>query len=190
MLARASSQSKAIAETLEDPREVSTLAGRIDLDELYVASYQRLVVQLFGICGAMTDAEDAVQEAFVAAIRKEREIARVANPEAWLRTVAINRVRGGWRHAKVVRKYAAAVPGPQAPVECGPEHVALVEALGELPSEQRTVVVLHHLADLGTGDIAVELGIPEGTVKSRLARARSRLATLLNEIEEEGELHA
>lgn len=162
------------------------MAGRVDLDELYAASYQRLVVQLFAICGEMTDAEDAVQEAFVAAIRRPRDLARVANPEAWLRTVAVNRVRGGWRHAKVVRRYLTVVPGPQAPVECGPEHVALVTALAELPLDQRTVVVLHHLADLGTGDIARELGIPEGTVKSRLARARSRLASLLNE---EGELH-
>lgn len=164
------------------------MAGRVDLDELYAASYQRLVVQLFAICGEMTDAEDAVQEAFVAAIRQQRRLARVANPEAWLRTVAINTLRGGWRHAKVVRKYQAAVPGPQAPVECGPEHVALVSALATLGHEQRVLVVLHHLADLGTADIARELGIPEGTVKSRLARARSRLAVLLDD-QPEGELH-
>ena len=165
--------------------EVSALAGTVDLDELYAASYPRLVVQLFAFCGEMTDAEDAVQEAFVTAIRRPRELATVHHPEAWLRTVAMNRVRGGWRHAAVVRKYQAAVPGPQDPVEIGPEHVALVAALGTLDEDQRKVVVLHHLADLGTGDIAVELGIPEGTVKSRLARARARLAELLGEGEEE-----
>ncbi len=160
------------------------VAGRVDLDELYAASYQRLVVQVFAFCGEMTDAEDAVQEAFVTAIRKRRELSRVLNPEAWLRTVALNRVRGGWRHAAVVRKYQAAVPGPQAPVQVGPEHVALVEALRELDEDQRKVVVLHHLSDMSTDDIAVELGIPEGTVKSRLSRARARLADLLGEEEE------
>jgi RNA polymerase sigma-70 factor (sigma-E family) len=163
------------------------LAGPVDLDELYAASYQRLVVQVFAFCGEMTDAEDAVQEAFVTAIRRQRELAKVHNPEAWLRTVAMNRVRGGWRHAAVVRKYQAAVPGPQAAVEVGPEHVALVTALSTLDKDQRKIVVLHHLADLGTGDIARELGIPEGTVKSRLARARARLAALLGE--GEGERH-
>jgi RNA polymerase sigma-70 factor (ECF subfamily) len=161
------------------------LAGSVDLDELYAASYQRLVVQVFAFCGVMTDAEDAVQEAFVAAIRRQRELTRVHNPEAWLRTVAMNRVRGGWRHASVVRKYQAAVPGPQAPVEVGPEHVALMTALSQLDEDQRRLVVLRHLADLGTAEIAVELGIPEGTVKSRLVRARSRLAALLGEEEEE-----
>jgi RNA polymerase sigma-70 factor (ECF subfamily) len=66
-----------------------------DLDQRYAVAYQRLVVQLFAICGNLADAEDAVQEAFVTAIRKRREVARVGNAEAWIRTVALNRVRSG-----------------------------------------------------------------------------------------------
>lgn len=155
-----------------------------DLDELYDASYRRLVVQLFAICGDQADAEDAVQEAFVTALRKRHQLTGVDNPEAWIRTLALNRLRGGWRHAAVVRRYQAKVPGPQAAVEVGPEHVALVAALSQLDHGQREVIVLHHLADRGTGQIAAELGIPEGTVKSRLARARARLADLLDEREE------
>ena len=151
------------------------------VDELYGATYRRLVVQMFAICGDLADAEDAVQEAFVRAIRKRRTLERVANPEAWIRTVALNRLRAGWRHAGVVRKYQGRVPGPQAAVEVGPEHVALVGALASLDADQRHVVVLHHLADLGTAQIATELGIPEGTVKSRLSRARARLAELLDD---------
>jgi len=156
-----------------------------DLDELYDASYRRLVIQLYAICGDLADAEDAVQEAFVTALRKRREFTRVDKPEAWLRTVAVNRLRHDWRHAAVVRKYQARVPGPQRAVEVGPEHVAIVTALGELEPDQRQMVVLHHLADLGTADIAAELGIPEGTVKSRLSRARTRLAGMLDEGEEQ-----
>jgi RNA polymerase sigma-70 factor (ECF subfamily) len=160
------------------------MAGAGDLDELYDASYRRLVVQLYAICGDLADAEDAVQEAFVSALRKRREFARVSNKEAWLRTVAMNWLRSSWRHASVVRRYQARVPGPQTAVEVGPEHVAVVAALGEVEPEQRQVAVLHYLADLGTADIAAELGIPEGTVKSRLFRARARLADLLDEREE------
>jgi RNA polymerase sigma-70 factor (ECF subfamily) len=156
----------------------------VDLGELYDASYRRLVVQMFGICGDMRDAEDAVQEAFVTAIRRQRQLAKVTNPEAWVRTVALNRLRSGWRHAGIVRKYQADVPGAQAPVEVGPDHVAIVAALAGLPPDLRRVVVLHHLGDLGTAELADELGIPEGTVKSRLSRARSRLAELLDEREE------
>jgi RNA polymerase sigma-70 factor (ECF subfamily) len=160
------------------------MRGALDLDALYAASYGRLVVQLYALCGDLAEAEDAVQEAFVTALRRPGRIAEVDNPEAWLRTVAVNRVRGGWRHASVVRRLQPRVPGPQTPVEVGPDHVALVRALGQLDQAVREVVVLFHLADLSVSDVAVELGIPEGTVKSRLARARTRLAVLLDESEE------
>ena len=56
--------------------------GTGDLDELYTASYRRLVVLLYAVCGDLADAEDAVQEGFVTAIRKQRELAQVGNPEA------------------------------------------------------------------------------------------------------------
>jgi RNA polymerase sigma-70 factor (ECF subfamily) len=157
------------------------MVDAVDLHDLFEAAYPRLVVQLYAICGDMADAEDAVQDAFVTAIRKQRQLRGVSNPEAWVRTTAVNRVRGGWRHADVVRRYQPRVPGPQASVEIGPEHVAIVAALAELDLDQRVVVVLHHLVDLGTAEIATELGVPEGTVKSRLARARARLADLLDE---------
>jgi RNA polymerase sigma-70 factor, ECF subfamily len=155
-----------------------------DLAELYAVAYRRLVVQLFAICGDLPDAEDAVQEAFVTAVTKRRELAEVDNPEAWLRTVAHNRLRNGWRHSAIVRKYQAAVPGPQTDPASLSDHVAIMTALAALDPDQRRVVVLHHLAYLGTAEIAAELGIPEGTVKSRLFRGRSRLAELLIESEE------
>ena len=82
----------------------------VDLTELYEASYGRLVAQLYALCGDMTTAEDAVQDAFVTALRKSRELAHVHSPEAWIRTVAVNRLRAGWRHAAVVRRYLPKVP--------------------------------------------------------------------------------
>lgn len=155
--------------------------------EVYEASYQRLVVQMLALSGSQADAEEAVQEAFVQALWRRREFAEVRNPDAWLRTVALNRLRNTWRHAAVVRRFAAAVPGPIASLDLGPEHVALVAALAGLDPDQRLVVVLHHVADREVADIAAELGIPVGTVKSRLARGRAHLAELLHE---EADRHA
>ena len=82
------------------------MVDRPALDELYGASYRRLVVQLYAICGDLADAEDAVQEGFVAALRKHRQLAKVQNPEAWVRTTAIHYLRSRWRHAS---------GGPQVP---------------------------------------------------------------------------
>ena len=77
----------------------------VDLGELYEASYGRLVAQLYAVCGDVAAAEDAVQDAFVTAIRKRRQLADVANSEAWVRVTALNQIRSGWRHLAVVRRY-------------------------------------------------------------------------------------
>jgi RNA polymerase sigma factor (sigma-70 family) len=152
--------------------------------EVYDASYRRLVVQIFALTGDLADAEDAVQEAFVSALAKGRMFAKLDNREAWLRTVALNHVRNRWRHADVVRRLRTQVPGPTPEAEVGPDHVALVAALEKLDPPHRAVVVLFYLADRSVGDISSELGVPEGTVKTRLARSRELLAPLLSEPEE------
>jgi len=60
-------------------------------------------------------------------------------------------------------------------------HVAVVEALRQLPERQRRAIVLHHIADLSVHAVAQEVGAPEGTVKAWLSRGRATLAGLLAE---------
>jgi len=153
--------------------------------EVFRAVYPRLVVLLYAACGSQADAEDAAQEAFMKALRHQRRFLDLDNPEAWLRTVALNHLRNGWRHNEVVRRFRGMVPGPQRELELGPDHVAIIAALAQLDPSQREVVVLHYLADLSVDEIALTLDIAEGTVKSRLSRGRSRLAPLLTEGERE-----
>ena len=160
------------------------MAGEDYVREVYDASYLRLVVQVLTLTGDVAEAEDAVQEAFVTALGRQREFVGLENPEAWLRRVALNRVRNRWRHLEVVRRMRTRVPGPTPEVDVGPEHVALIQALSRLDDPHRTVVVLHYLADRSVADIAHELDVPEGTVKSRLARSRELLAPLLSESRE------
>ena len=81
---------------------------------------------------------------------------------------------GGRRHRSRHRRsgIAAAVDGVV-------DRLAIDDALGELPEEFRAAVVLRDLCDLDYAEIAETLGIPAGTVKSRIARGRSLLATRL-----------
>ena len=153
--------------------------------EVFDAAYPRLVVQLYAICGNQADAEDAVQEAFTKALRNQKSFAGLDHPEAWLRTVALNHLRNGWRHRATVRRLRGKVPGPQAAFDLGPDHVAVMTALERLDQPQRQVVVLHYLVDLPVSEIADTLGIAVGTVKSRLSRSRDRLAPLLADEERE-----
>jgi RNA polymerase sigma factor (sigma-70 family) len=153
--------------------------------ELFYVVYPRLVVLLYATCGNQADAEDAAQEAFTKALRNQRKFVSLDNPEAWLRTVALNHLRNGWRHHDVVRRLRDKVPGPQGDLELGPDHVAIMAALAGLDQPHREVVVLHYLADLSVAEIADTLRIAPGTVKSRLSRGRSRLAPMLAEEERE-----
>jgi RNA polymerase sigma-70 factor (ECF subfamily) len=152
--------------------------------ETYDASYRRLVVQLLAVCGDQAEAEDAVHEAFVKAIGQPSRFAHLDNPEAWLRTVALNQLRNRWRHSNVFRKIMPKVPGSVATLDLSPDHVALVAALSQIPDELRLVVTLHHIGDQPTAEIARQLGIPEGTVKTRLVKGRALLALLLSDEEE------
>jgi RNA polymerase sigma-70 factor (ECF subfamily) len=93
-------------------------------------------------------------------------------------------VRNRWKHLEVTQRLRHKVPGPTPAPDVSPDHVAMVEALARIDLPHREVVVLFYLADRSVADIAHDLGIPEGTVKTRLARSRELLAPLLSEAEE------
>ena len=167
-------------EVLEHGPLVRPSSAEAALDAAFHGSYRRLVVQLYGVVGDLGEAEDLVQEAFVRAAASGRRFARLDNPEAWLRTVALNLHRNRWRK---LRNFGRVLPRlvvtPDPPAL--EEHVVVVEALRRLREPQREVVALHHLADLSVAEIAALLGVAEGTVKSRLSRGRETLAGLLGE---------
>jgi RNA polymerase sigma-70 factor (ECF subfamily) len=156
------------------------------LTQVYTSSYGRLVAQMLAMSGSRQEAEDAVQEAFVKAIGQGDRWPGIENPEAWLRTVALNHLRNRWRHLNVIRRLARPLPGPVVDVELTVDHVALVSALRRLEPRLREVVVLHYVADLTVTAVAAELDLPVGTVKWRLARARELLRPELTSIEETG----
>jgi len=152
------------------------------LRELYDGCYRRLLGQLYAVTGDLGEAQDAVQEAFARALASRRRFARVDNPEAWLRVVALNvarrRIRRRAHLDRLLRRDAPAVPTVPG---LSPDHVAVVAALRRLPPAQAEAVALHHLADLPVAEIADLTGVAVGTVKARLSRGRARLAVLLAE---------
>src|SRR6266498_5220507 len=71
-----------------------------NVGEVYHACYRRLVAQLYAFTSDVSEAQDVVQEAFARALARPRAFADIDNPEAWLRTVAINLVRRRWRRRR------------------------------------------------------------------------------------------
>ena len=151
-----------------------------EIQELYAAAYRRLLAQLIGVTGSVAEAEDVVQEAFVRGLDHPRRLLGADNPEAWLRTVAINLARSRWRRAqRLVGLAPRLVEQPRDVDSDG--NVDLLHALRRLPAGQREVIALHHLSDLTVQQVADTLGLPTGTVKARLSRGRAALSTLLVE---------
>ena len=150
----------------------------IAIQELYAASYRRLLGQLIGVTGNVAEAEDVVQEAFVRGLDHPRRLLSADNPEAWLRTVAVNLARSRWRRAQ--RLVGLAPRLVDAPRESDTDgHMVLLQAVRALPAGQREAIALHHLADLTVEQVAATLGLPTGTVKARLSRGRAALSALL-----------
>lgn len=170
---------------MDTPVPERLVPGEVRLEDVFAHSYRRLVVQLYGVIGDSAEAEDVVQESFVRAVAAGRRFTTTANPEAWLRTTAINLHRSRWRKLRNFSRVKDRVPRPQD-VSGLDERLDVIDALRSLPADQREVVALHHVADLPVADIARELGLPEGTVKSRLSRGREALAQALSTDEELG----
>ena len=148
-----------------------------DVRALYAASYGRLVGILAVAAGDRDEAEEVVQEAFVRLLPRWSKISRYDDPEAWVRHVAFRLLANRERRRRLSHRLAAKVP--ESTSAATSESLDVIRALASLPFDQRQVVVLHHLLDLPINRVATELGVPVGTVKSRLARARAALAPLL-----------
>jgi RNA polymerase sigma-70 factor, ECF subfamily len=152
--------------------------GKGSFDAFYREAYAGLVRQLWAMTGSRQDAEDVVQEAFVRAAARWGRIGTYDLPEAWVRQVAMRLASNELRR---VRRGLSALLRLRLIQQDGPseDRPALVTALRDLPLRYRQVLVLHYLADLPVQQVAAELGLPQATVATQLARGRRALAQRL-----------
>ena len=148
----------------------------VEFDEFYLRTRDRLTVQIAALTGDPTEAGDHVQEAFVRAWTRWTYVSGLDDPEGWVRRVAHNVAVSRWRRAR------RTVLGhrPDTAVEWDDEQRVVVTALAGLPRQQREAIVLHHLVGLPVPEVAAQLRVPAGTVKSWLSRGRRALASVLD----------
>ncbi|HEU0024163.1 MAG TPA: sigma-70 family RNA polymerase sigma factor [Thermoleophilaceae bacterium] len=127
-------------------------------------------------------AEDIAQEAFLAAVRALDRFDGRRPFAPWINRIVVNRAIDFTR-ARALRREVGAELGEraEAPPPAAGISDQLMTALAELAPEQRAVVVLRYLLDWTPGEISRALGIPRGTVNSRLRRALDRLAGKVGE---------
>jgi RNA polymerase sigma-70 factor (ECF subfamily) len=149
----------------------------VSFTEWYQAEYGGLVRTLVVVVGDVDVATEAVSEAFVRALQRWTRVSQMESPTAWTYTVAFNVARRTLRRARlesvVLRRHTPAPP----PVR--EDALEVWDAVQRLPLRQRTAVALYYLSDLPQKDVAIAMGVAEGTVAATLHEARRRLATTL-----------
>jgi RNA polymerase sigma-70 factor (ECF subfamily) len=131
------------------------------------------------------DAAEAVQDALLRAHQGAAGYRSEATVRSWLVRIVVNVCLDKHRHNRarpavpVTGVEFERLPTPRDPIADLELHMFVQRALAELPVEQRMVIVLVDLIGYPVGEVADILEIPPGTVKSRGARGRARLAELL-----------
>jgi RNA polymerase sigma-70 factor (ECF subfamily) len=178
----------------EAPGEVEALIQRcLQGDQLawdaIVRQYRRKVFNVaYKFVGRHDEAEDLTQDVFLKIFKSLGTFDRRANFQTWLISVSRNLCIDHYRSVRQERQAidhqvdpnalspAAHEPGPIAALEQQDRVVLLREALAALPESLRKAVLMRDIQELTYQEIADRLGLPEGTVKSRINRGRTELA--------------
>jgi RNA polymerase sigma-70 factor, ECF subfamily len=148
------------------------------VDELFGRIWPLVWHWAFGVTGDRMLADHVAQEAVLRAFRSLDRFDPARPFRPWLKRITVNLAIDELRREKRqerARTWMAELRAA-APFEDDPELLdSLVAAVRELPERQRLVVVLHYWLDTGVEEIGAILGIPIGTVVSRLSRARAAL---------------
>jgi RNA polymerase sigma-70 factor (ECF subfamily) len=132
-------------------------------------------------------AEEILQETWLAVWQSAGSFRAESSVRGWLYGVARRQAHNRLRRASVVEvdlaeaaEVADATPGVEDRVLAGAEQQALAAAVTELPEHLREVLVLVLAEDLSYPEVSAALGIPVGTVKSRMSHARRQLSARLS----------
>ena len=157
-------------------------------EELYRTHAGRLYSLVFRMAGSAQDAEDLLQEVFLNAHRKLGSFRGDSSLGTWLYRLAVNHcldfLRG--RHTKMSRATnslddeAAEEPAAVMPaVPTAVSRIDLERAIARLPAGCRAAFVLHDVEGFEHNEVARMLGVSEGTSKSQVHKARSKLRAML-----------
>ena len=162
----------------QQPEITDRSSSSLSFDQLYELYATDVLRVSYYYLGNREMAEDVTQDVFVKLIMNKPFLEQ-GREKAWLRKVALNRCRDLWR-SSWIKKVVLGHPGFEcfpAPDEIGQitDRHSLAEAVGLLKPEFKEVVLLFYYQGFTVTEISEMLQIAEGTVSSRLSRAREKL---------------
>lgn len=164
------------------------LAGQVDRFKEIIQDYQRLVYHIvFRMIPNPADREDMCQEIFLLVYQNLRTFKFEAKLSTWIARIACNHCLNYLTKKKIplwddlsleaefIEQQATSEPSPEAWLTQHDHAARLQLEIDQLPPQWRTILTLYHLDEMKYHEISTIMGLPEGTVKSYLFRARKLL---------------
>lgn len=164
-------------------------AGRLDTEARFnnaYAAYANDVLRMaYFYLADRHKAEDVCQDVFIR-FYKHCETVQPDREKAWLMRVTVNCCRDLWRSAWLRRVVLGAptleiIPAQDDVIEQREEKAEMMRLIHQLPASFRETLLLYYYEEMSIPEIAAALDLPEGTVSSRLSRARKKLQSLMKE---------
>ncbi|MBP3611297.1 MAG: sigma-70 family RNA polymerase sigma factor [Lachnospiraceae bacterium] len=159
------------------------------MPDQYIRDYgKRLYGLCIFLCANSCEADDLYQETWLKVVKNFSKYDSSKDFEPWLTTICVNTYRNTLRRiarsplfntfstTEEKEELLHSVPAPE-----GKDYSALYSAIDQLPEKLRLTVILFYFRDMDTEAVASVLGIPPGTVKSRLNKARNLLKEVLTD---------
>jgi RNA polymerase sigma-70 factor (sigma-E family) len=161
-----------------------------EIAQLHAEHYVPLVRLAVALIDRRESAEEVVQDAFLATIRRWDQLRDPSTAQAYLRRAVVNGSRDRLRARRVRRAVTAPeatlIRSPEDEVLMLEEHRALISALRTLPRRQREVLVLRYFGDFSERETAQAVGISLGGVKSSAHRGMTALRRVLGDSAPDG----
>lgn len=159
--------------------------NEIDFDKIIQANHKRLYNFVLRRVRNPTEAEDLVQAAYVEALKGSSQFQGLSRPETWLFGIAVNLIRNHFSRAPITRyifetddmlEYESSEePDPEEAVILRRRMRAIDRCIDSMPEDMRLTLLLVTVEELSYNEVADTLGVPIGTIRSRISRAREIL---------------
>lgn len=151
------------------------------IEELVTQHAQTVFRYAYRLAGSLADAEDLTQETFLLAARNLGQLVDASRAQGWLLAIARNAFLRQRRLPQMTLLGDMTGTTDKLMTDStGPDEEMIQLALKSLSEDQRMMVLMFYFEDLSYKEIAEQLGIPIGTVMSRLARAKAALRKRLD----------
>ena len=155
--------------------------GEAAFDSFFDETWPRLQSQAYVLTGSHEQSQDLTQEALLRTWKSWERVSVLDNPEAWTRKVLHNLCISSWRKSQ--RKPTKHdIPNV---TEIPDSHMEIAQVMRSIPGSQARALLLHDGLGMTSAEVASELGVPEGTVKSWLSRSRKLLADRLRQLDQD-----